>query len=138
MNSSRPPQNRKEVLTHQSCHSTYTAVVLTGVSNSGNGLASVCKRFAGMQQLRLQAPPQPQLREQLQAILLLRALVELQPAYSKSERRTDTPMITKYLHSSCADRDFKFRKWFGIGLQMDCRMLNASLDDETNGLQAGL
>ena len=35
--------------------------------------------------LRLQAPPLLLLREQLQAIPLLRAPIELEPAYSKSE-----------------------------------------------------
>ena len=72
-------------------------------------------------QLRQQASQLPLLIGQLQAIPLLRALVELQPASSKSKGSTYTPIMSQYLHSSCTDRGFEFRKWFGIGLQTICR-----------------
>ena len=60
-------------------------------SAAGNLRAPVTAFIAEMSdglpaaELRLQAPPPLLLREQLQAIPLLRALIELEPAYSKSE-----------------------------------------------------
>ena len=68
------------------------------------------------------------LREQLQAIPLLSALVVLEPAKSAAMKCLHTNDIAKYVHSSHTDRVFEFRIWFGIGLQTVCTELNASLD----------
>ena len=97
--------------------STATAGCCTATSGACRRQRSGCRRRSLL------------LREQLQAIPLLRALIELEPAILNGNEvltlllHTVTCDVAENLHSSRTDRgfgcrigSFKFRIWFGIGL----------------------